>query len=83
VQDTIGDPTDALKISLESLPEAGGTNVDTTRQVLDASAALWKSPRLGYVDPSDWAASAKFMKDAGFIKTDIDVSKAYTNKFIP
>lgn len=83
VQDTLNDQNSALAISLQNLPEAGGPNLDTTKAVLDASAALWKGPRTGYVDPSDWAASAKFMKDAGFIKNDVDVNKVYTNKFVP
>lgn len=83
IQDTITNPQEALEISLQNLPEAGGTNLPTTQAVLEASIALWSSPRLGYVDPADWAASAKFMRDAGFVKRDIDVTKAYTNKFVP
>ncbi len=83
VQDTINNPDEALSISLESLPEAGGQNLKTTQAVLAASIALWKNPRLGYTDPEDWIGSAKFMKDAGFIKTDSDVKKAYTNNFLP
>jgi len=51
--------------------------------VLIATAEFWKNPRLGFVDPAHWAASAKFMKDAGFITKEIDVTKAYTNKFVP
>lgn len=83
MQDTINNPSEALDISLQSLPEAGGSNLNSTKAVLDATIALWKSPHLGYNDPAGWDYSAKFMKDAGFIKTDIDVSKAYTNKFVP
>lgn len=83
VQDSINNPDEALSISLESLPEAGGQNLKTTQAVLAASIALWKNPRLGYTDPEDWIGSAKFMKDAGFIKTDSDVKKAYTNNFLP
>jgi len=51
--------------------------------VLNATIDLWKNPQLGYVDPAAWAASYKFMKDAGFIKTEFDITKAYTNKFLP
>ncbi len=83
VQDTIDDPNEALTISLQSLPEAGGANIKTTQAVLDASIELWKNPRLGFVDPADWTASVKFMRDAGFVKTDVDVAKAYTDKFLP
>ncbi len=80
---TVKNPDQALDISVQALPEAGGSNIKTTQGVLQASIDLWKSPRIGYVDPADWTESAKFMKDAGFIKTDIDVSKAYTNQFVP
>ncbi len=79
---TIDNPDDALATSLQELPEAGGTNLPTTRAVLNATIKLWVSPRIGYVDPADWAASAKFMQDAGFIQASIDVTKAYTNMFI-
>ncbi|MEW5718211.1 MAG: ABC transporter substrate-binding protein [Chloroflexota bacterium] len=83
VQYSIDKPEDALAITLENIPEAGGTNLKTTDGVLRATIDLWKSPHLGYVDPASWAASYKFLKDAGFIKTEFDVAKAYTNKFVP
>lgn len=83
VQDAIDNENESMEISLQNLPEAGGTNLKTTQAVFQATVELWKSPHLGYVDPAAWAASAKFMKDAGFIKSDIDVTKAYTNKFVP
>jgi NitT/TauT family transport system substrate-binding protein len=83
VQYSIDKPGDALAITVQNLPEAGGTNLKTTEAVLKATVDLWKSPHLGYVDPASWSASYKFMKDAGFIKTEFDVTKAYTNKFVP
>ena len=83
IQDTINHPDEALNITLENLPEAGGQNLKTTQGVLNATIKLMANPHLGYVDPADWAASVKFMKDAGFIKTDLDVTKIYTNQFVP
>ena len=83
VQYSMDNPNDALAITIQNLPEAGGTNLKTTDAVLRATIDLWKSPHLGYVDPAAWAASYKFMKDAGFIKTDFDITKGYTNKFVP
>ena len=83
IQDTINNPDEALAITIDSLPEAGGQNLKTSQGVLNATIPLWKNPRIGYVDPADWAASAKFLKDAGFIKTDLDATKIYTNKFVP
>ena len=75
VQYSMDNPNDALAITLQNLPEAGGTNLKTTDAVLKATIDLWKSPHLGYVDPAAWAASYKFMKDAGFIKTDFDITQ--------
>jgi len=83
VQYSIDNPNDALAITIQNIPEAGGTNLKTTDAVLKATIDLWKSQHLGYVDPASWAASYKFMKDAGFIKADFDVTKAYTNNFVP
>ncbi len=83
LQDTLTKPDEALAISLQNLPEASGQNQKTTETVLNASIKLWQNPRLGYVDPAAWSASAKFMKEAGLIKTDIDVTKAYSNQFVP
>lgn len=83
LQDTLTKPDEALAISLQNLPEASGQNQKTTETVLNASIKLWQNPRLGYVDPAAWSASAKFMKEAGLIKTDIDITKAYSNQFVP
>jgi putative riboflavin transport system substrate-binding protein len=82
LQDTLGKPDEALAISLQNLPEASGQNLRSTETVLYASVKLWQSPKLGYSDPAAWAASAKFMKEAGLVKSDVDVSKAFTNQFI-
>ena len=83
VQYSMDNPNDALAITIQNIPEAGGTNLKTTDAVLRATVDLWKSPHLGYVDPASWAASYKFMKDAGFIKAEFDVTQVYTNKFVP
>ncbi len=83
VQDTINDPNGALETTIANLPEAGGMSAPTTQAVLKGTIELWKSPHLGYVDPANWDASYKFMRDAGFIKTEFDLTKAYTNKFVP
>ncbi|MBI5305836.1 MAG: ABC transporter substrate-binding protein [Chloroflexi bacterium] len=83
IEATRGNLDEALTICVQAAPELGGQNIRTSQAVLAATNELWKAPRIGFVDPADWLASARFMKDAGFIKEDVDVSKAYTNKFVP
>lgn len=80
---TLDNPNDTLTIVVQAIPEAGGSNLKMTEAVFQATMDLWKNTHLGYVDPAAWAASYKFMKDAGFIKTDFDITQAYTNKFVP
>ena len=82
IQDTINNPSDALNIAIENLPEAGGQNLKTSQAVLNATIQLMTNSKPGYVDPANWQSSYQFMKDAGFIKNDFDVTKTYTNQYI-
>ena len=81
LQDTVNNPAEALDITIARLPEAG-TDRRMTEAILKSTIELWKSPTFGYVDPSAWAASYKFMLDAGFITNEFDITKGYTNKFL-
>ena len=82
LRDTLANPGEAFDITLKAVPEAAKT-ADAQRATLDASIAFWKSDQLGKSDPQAWQTSATFMKDVGLIPTPIDVSKAFSNDFIP
>lgn len=83
IQDTINNPDEALQIAVKHVPEAGGDNLATSKAVLEASIPLWKNSRLGETRLTDWQAMEKFMRDAGFIATQVDVNKAFTNDYLP
>jgi len=83
IQDSIDNPDEALQLTIKGLPEAGGENLKTSQGILNASIPLWKNSRLGETRLADWQAMEKFMLDAKFIPTDVDVNKAFTNDFIP
>jgi len=83
VQDTINNPDEALQIAIRRVPEAGGANLETSQAVLRASIPLWKNTRLGETRLADWQAMEKFMREAGFIETNVDVTKAFTNDYVP
>lgn len=82
LRDTLAQPDAAFETTLKAVPEAAKTR-DAQRATLDAALPFWKSDRLGQSDPTAWQTSAKFMKDVGLIQTDVDVSKAFTNDFVP
>lgn len=79
---TINYPDEALKISIDAIPEAGGANLEKSRAVLQASIALWKSPQPGVSRLADWQAMEQFMRAADFIPQDVDVSQAFSNEFV-
>lgn len=83
IQDTINNPDEALQIAIKRVPEAGGDNLATSKAVLLASIPLWKNTRLGETRLADWQAMERFMREAGFIQTQVDVNKAFTNEFLP
>lgn len=83
IQDTINNPDAALQIAIKRVPEAGGDNLATSKAVLLASIPLWKNTRLGETRLADWQAMEQFMRDAGFIQTQVDVNQAFTNEFLP
>jgi putative riboflavin transport system substrate-binding protein len=82
IADSVANPSEALQISVEALPEAGGKNLATTKAVLDASIALWKASHIGLTRLEDWQAMERFMREAGFIQKDVDVTKAFTNDYV-
>ncbi len=82
LRDTLANPDAAFESTLKAVPEAAKTR-DAQRATLDASLGFWKSDKLGQSDPAAWQTSAKFMRDVGLIQTPVDVSKAFSNDFIP
>jgi NitT/TauT family transport system substrate-binding protein len=83
IQDTISNPDAALQSTIKRVPEAGGESQATSKAVLLASIPLWQNSRLGETRLADWQGMEQFMRTAGFITTDVDVNKAFTNEFVP
>jgi hypothetical protein len=52
-------------------------------QVLGTSIEQWKAERLGYSDPQAWENMQEVLLEAGLIPEKMDLSKAFTNEFIP
>jgi NitT/TauT family transport system substrate-binding protein len=90
MQDAIANPDEAFKTSLEYIPElqkADAATQQLQRNVLDATIPYWQSDAtakqgLGYTDAQSWQATHTFMRDSGLLKTDVDVTKAFTNEFL-
>ncbi|HUH96798.1 MAG TPA: ABC transporter substrate-binding protein [Anaerolineales bacterium] len=81
--DTIADPDAAYTISTKYVPDLTTADAATQKQILSASIDLWRAKRLGYSDPQSWQNMQDTLLKMGLLKQPLDLSKAFTNQFIP
>lgn len=81
--DTIANPEEAFKMSEAHIPNFADLDRDVQIQVLGTSIEQWQAERLGYSDPQAWENMQEVLIEAGLIPEKMDLSKAFTNQFIP
>jgi NitT/TauT family transport system substrate-binding protein len=81
--DTIADPDEAFELSKSHIPNFAELEADVQREVLTISIDQWKAERLGYSDPQAWENMQNILLEMGLISEEMDLSKAFTNEFIP
>jgi NitT/TauT family transport system substrate-binding protein len=90
MQDVIANPDEGFQAALDVIPElksADAKTQDLQRKVLQATLPYWQSELTkqqgpGFSDIKSWEATHKFMRDSGLLKSDVDLSKAFTNEFL-
>jgi NitT/TauT family transport system substrate-binding protein len=80
--DTIADPESAYRISTKYV-EGLAADDPVQPQVLATSIELWRTDRLGATDPAAWENMQAILLDMGLLTGPLDLSKAYTNEFVP
>jgi NitT/TauT family transport system substrate-binding protein len=81
--DTIANPEEAFQLSEKHIPNFAELDAGVQVQVLGTSIEQWKAERLGYSDPQAWQNMQTVLLEAGLIPEAMDLSKAFTNEFIP
>lgn len=81
IQDTLANPDEAYTISKKFVVELKDDAVE--KQVLAATIDMWKTDQIGYSNPAAWETMQATLLDTGLLTTPVDLSKAYTNEFIP
>jgi NitT/TauT family transport system substrate-binding protein len=76
-------PDEVYALSAKYIPNFSDLDENVQKQILAASIELWKAERLGYSDPQAWENMKNVLLKMGLIPADLDLSKAYTNEFIP
>ena len=90
MQDVISNPDEGFQAALDVIPElksADAKTQDLQRKVLQATLPYWQSDLTkqqgpGFSDIKSWEATHTFLRDSGLLKSDVDLSKAFTNDFI-
>ena len=81
--DTIANPDEAYEISLKFVENLKDQDKDVQMQVLNTSIEFWSAERLGFSDSQAWENMNDLLVKMALIPEPIDLSKAFTNEFIP
>jgi NitT/TauT family transport system substrate-binding protein len=83
LEDTLADPDEAFTVSKKFIPNFQESEAATQRKILDSSISYWKASQPGVSDPLAWENMQSVLLDMGLLKSSLDLSKAFTNEFIP
>jgi NitT/TauT family transport system substrate-binding protein len=81
--DTIADPEAAYQTCLTYVENLAQADTAAQKQVLATTIDLWKADRPGYSDPKSWDNMQSVLLDMGLLTQPLDLSKAFTNQFVP
>jgi NitT/TauT family transport system substrate-binding protein len=81
--DTIANPGEAYNISLKYVPDLAKADPATQKEILTRSIGLWKTDTLGRIDPQAWQNMQDTLLKMGLLKQPLDLTKAFTNRFVP
>ena len=81
--DTIADPNAAFEISKKYVDGLAAADEAVQKEVLARSIELWKAERLGFSDLRAWQNMQDTLLQMGLLTKPLDVSKAFTNEFVP
>ena len=81
--DTIADPAAAYETSKAYVDNLAQLDPVLQKQKLATVIELWKAARLGYSQPKSWDGMQTVLLDIGLLTRSLDLSKAYTNDYLP
>jgi NitT/TauT family transport system substrate-binding protein len=81
--DTIANPDEAFELSQSHIPNFAELDAEVQKQVLETSIEFWSAARPGFSDPQAWENMQDVLLDMGLLIEPQDLSKAFTNEFVP
>ena len=83
IADAIANPDEAYEISLKFVEELEAQDKAVQMQVLNTSIEFWQAERIGFSDPQAWENMNDLLVKMGQIPEPADLSKSFTNEFVP
>ncbi len=83
MQDALADPDAAYEISKKYVEGLDKSDPAVQKQVLALSMDLWKAPKIGYSDEKAWDNMNQLLLKMGQIQQPQDLSKLYSNAYLP
>ncbi len=83
IADTIANPDEAYEISLKFVENLKDQDQTVQMQVLNTSIEFWTADKIGFSDPQAWENMNDLLVKMELIPAPIDLSKAFTNEFVP
>ncbi len=84
IQYTIEHPDEAFEICFRYVESLAQADREMQRQVLATSIELWQDDQLlGYSDPVAWQNMQNVLLGMGMLTTPLDLTRAFTNDYLP
>lgn len=83
VADASSDPDGAYEICRKYIENLDKADTKVQKAVLNASIDYWKSDKPGATSPEAWQNMQKLLIDMGLLQKELDLTKAYSNEFLP
>jgi len=83
LQDTLDDPHAAFEICKQYVEGLQQADQEVQFAVLQASLEFWRADRLGFSEPQSWENMQSVLLSLGSLTAPIDLSRAYSNDFVP
>jgi NitT/TauT family transport system substrate-binding protein len=80
---TIENPDEAYALSATYIPNFADLDEAVQKKVLATSIEMWKADHLGYSDSQAWENMQGVLLEMGLITEKMDLSKTFTNEFVP
>jgi NitT/TauT family transport system substrate-binding protein len=80
---TIANPDEAYEISKKYVENLASADQKVQKEVLSSSISLWKTDKMGYSDQQAWENMQTVLMNIKLLTAKQDLSKAYSNQFLP